>query len=431
MMSFPGRMGVWVRVWIWLWGMAASACTSDDFTAEARALLDGFALGPVPPSPSNAFADDPAAAALGQQFFFDPRFSGPLAVGDDGRNGGLGAPGERGRVSCASCHDPARGGSDHRSQGPTSLGAAWTGRNAPTVYNVAYASWMFWDGRKDSVWSQALGPLESAAEHNITRLEVAHLVREHYRDAYEAVFQPLPDLADAVRFPREGKPGDPAFDQMAEEDREAVDRVFVNFGKAIEAYERLLVDRDTPLDRYLAGDRSALSPAAIRGAKLFIGRAACNECHSGPLFSDGRFHNLGLAQIGPAVPAIDEGRAAGIAVVKTDLFNQAGRFSDAPRSDHLDALAATPRDLGAMRTASLRGITRTAPYMHAGQLQTLWDVLVWYRAAAGTDGFVGDRDAHVAPLLLDDAEVGDLVEFLGALEGVPLPAALVSAPALP
>jgi len=400
-------------------------------TSEERAALSDLTLRPLPADPTNAVAQDANAAALGQMLFFDTRFSGPLAIGDDGSNGGLGAVGEVGRVACASCHDPANGGTDHRSHGGTSLAAGWTGRAAPSVLNAAFSPWMFWDGRKDSQWSQALGPPEGGVEMNSTRLQVAHFIATTYRAQYEQVFGSLPDLSDQNRFPPTGKPGQPSFDRMAPEDKITINRIYSNFGKAIAAYERLLIDADSPFDRYMRGDVSAMNESAVRGAKLFVGRASCNECHSGPTLSDGKFHNHAVPQVGAAVPAIDRARADGIPQVMTDPFNGAGIFSDAPNGERLDALAVQDRDVGAFKTPTLRNLTKTAPYMHTGRFATIWDAAVWYRDAAGSDGFVGPRDPAVQPLRLSDADLVDLVEFLKALEGAPLPSSLVTAPTLP
>src|SRR5262249_13749138 len=129
--------------------LVCAACSaSPDFTDAERALLRDFAIGAPPSDPTNAVADSPAAAALGQKFFFDTRFSGPLAIGSNGSNGATGPAGASGTVGCVSCHDPSQGGTDVRSRpGNTSLGSSWTGRNAPTVYNAAYSPWQFWDGR--------------------------------------------------------------------------------------------------------------------------------------------------------------------------------------------------------------------------------------------------------------------------------------------
>jgi len=388
----------------------------------------------LPPDPTNAVADNPAAAALGQQFFFDARFSGPLVVGSDGANGATGSAGAKGTVSCASCHNPAQGGADTRSHGNTSLGASWTGRNAPSVFNAAFSSWQFWDGRRDSLWSQALGPVESPGEHNFSRLEVAHLISDVYRASYSDLFGAMPDLSDGNRFPSRGRPGDSSWDSMAAPDQAVVNRIFSNFGKAIAAYERELVDKDSAFDRYLAGDATALAPAAVRGARLFVGRAACNECHSGSTFSDGKFHNTGVPQVGPAVPAQDNGRSDGIPKVLANEFNSQGLYSDSRGGTLLTALPSGPaldNLRGAFKTPSLRGVSRTAPYMHTGAFASLREVVLFYRDGGGSSGFSGRKDPSIQPLLLSDQDVSDLVAFLESLDGAALPPPFVIAPRLP
>ena len=415
-------------------GSAGDAAAAEPpITDQEMAILRTFALGALPPDPTNRWADDPRAAALGQEFFFDTRFSGPLGPDNDGvTNGSLGKPGQWNKVSCASCHDPSNGGSDHRTTANTSLAAGWTGRNAPSVVNAAYSPvWQFWDGRKDSLWSHALGPPESAVEHNGTRLQFAHLIYDRYRAEYEAIFGPLPELTDLSRFPATGKPGDASFDRMSPEDQTAVNRVYANFGKAIAAYERRLVSRNSAFDRLLAGDENALDGAATRGAKLFIGRASCNECHRGPTFTDYQFHNVGAPQVGPHVAQTDTGRADGIAKVLGDPFNRAGQFSDHREDEHLRSLAVSPADIGSFKTPGLRSVSRTAPYMHDGVYATLWDVLQHYRFGGSTGSFAGTKSPAIQPLNLSDRDLNDLIAFLESLDGEPLPDALVTAPPLP
>ncbi len=420
--------------------MPMFACDSSDFTDEEFALLADMTVAPLPPSPTNAYADNAAAAILGQKFFFDTRFAGPLGPENSAdREDALGLAGQLNLVSCASCHDPQRGGTDHRTRGGTSFAAGFTGRNTPTVLNAAYSPWMFWDGRKDSVWSQALGPIESPVEHNSSRLHVVHLINDHYRGEFEAVFGPLPDLADRSRFPRDDahpeltRPGGALYDGMSAEDQIAVTRVYAGFGKAIEAYERRLNTQSSPFDRYMDGDTTAMNQEAIRGAKLFVGRASCNECHRGAMLADGKFHNHAIPQVGDRVAKIDDGRGSGIAMVLADELNGAGQFSDDPEYGalRLSALTVTEVDVGAFKTPPLRNVAETGPYMHTGAFETLWDVVEWYAQAAGTDGFVGIRDPAVRPLRLDDQDMNDLVAFLEALTCEPLPAALVTSPELP
>jgi cytochrome c peroxidase len=415
---------------------AGVGCEDDGpFTGEELRRLESFRLTAPPPDPSNAKADDVDAAKLGKLFYFDTRFSGPLGPYNVlATNGSLGAYGEEAKVACASCHDPAQGGTDHRSvPNATSLGVGYTGRNASSVINAAYSLWQFWDGHKDSLWSQALAPPEGEAEDNSSRLAVVHLLADRYREHYAAVFGPLEDMSDRDRFPAAGKPGEPAFDSMTPEDQQTVNRIYANFGKAVAAYERRLVSPNfepSAFDRFMAGDAQAMEPGAIRGARLFIGRAGCVECHVGAMFTDFEFHNVGAPQQGQYVPKVDEGRLLGIDVVKTDPFNRAGPFSDAPTRNHLEALQLRAEMdegqrwaiTGKFKTPTLRNVTRSAPYMHDGVYQNLWEVVNHYNFGGGTGAYVGDKDLALSPLLLTSDDLDDLVAFLRALEdGPPLP----------
>jgi cytochrome c peroxidase len=448
------------------------ACTDETtFTEEERETLATFKLAASPPAnPSNRVADDPRAAMLGKKIFFDKRFSGALGPANDGVTGGsLGAAGVTGRVACADCHDLTLGGADRRSRTPTSLGANYGLRNAPTVINAAFwdvskGGWQLWDGRKDSMWSLALGPLEGANEHNGTRLQYAHFIYNNatYRAEYEAIFGAMPDLSDTVRFPLTGKPGQPAFDNMAMPDKGAITRFYSNLGKSLEAYQRLLVSPSheaSSFDQMLAAlDQddntlvlTTMSPAAIRGAKLFIGKAACNECHRGSMFTDFKFHNIGCPQQGQNVPAIDVGRQGKGMFMKNDPMNRAGAFSDQrdaagvllpEADDHIEQLMLDEETnanllLGSFRTPTLRNIERTQPYMHDGVYTNLWDVVAHYNFGGGTGSFSGAKEAAISPLLLDNDEMDDLVEFLRTLtDGPPrahadFPEGLINPPMLP
>jgi cytochrome c peroxidase len=349
-------------------------------------------------------------------------------------------------VSCYSCHQIEAGGADQRSRPlATSLGANYGVRNSPTVINVAltdvtHGGWQLWDGRKDSLWAQAIGPMEGPNEAAGSRLQFAHIIYDHYRAEYENVFGPMPELSDVTRFPVTGKPGQASFDNMAPADKVAINRVHSNVGKAIEAFERRLVSTNfqpSPFDRMLAGDESGMTAGAIRGARLFIGKAACNECHRGPMFSDGKFHNIGCPQTGQNVPTVDVGRTKGIMTVKNDVFNRSGMFSDDPQDGHLVNLAEQEIDVGAFKTPSLRNIEKTAPYMHDGVYTTMWDVVAHYNFGGGTGTYSGKKESAVSPLNLTDREMDDLVEFLRSLsDGAPLgmdifPEGLLAAPVLP
>jgi cytochrome c peroxidase len=396
-----------LSAFLFLRGGLASAAGVDEFSAEEVARILGHApMGPPPADPTNAVAERPEAAALGRRLFFDARLS------------------KTGAVSCATCHDAAKGLADGEA-----LSARFKlDRHVPTLWNVAYNRWYFWDGRADSLWSQALKPIENPAEHAITRLQAAHLVRSdaRLRAGYESLFGPFPDLSDAGRFPPSGGPlADPvlaqAWSRMAAEDRATVDRVFANLGKSIAAYVRLLVGRRSPFDVFAEGLRSgdrekmrALSPQARQGLKLFVGRGNCRLCHVGPAFTDGEFHDLGLV---PRQGLIPPSRHAGVRAVRADPFNGGGAFSDAPAEGvrKLQFLSELPDAWGQFKTPGLRNVARTAPYMHQGQFATLREVVRFYSTLQpSVRGGHAERTVLV-PLRLDSDEIDALVAFLESL----------------
>jgi cytochrome c peroxidase len=384
-------------------------------------------LGELPREPTNGVADSAPAAALGQFLFFDTRLSA------------------NGEVACATCHQPARGFSDGRA---LAKGLVLGRRNTPTVLNAALNHWFFWDGRADSLWSQALHPLEGPREAGGDRLHIAHLVAADAAlgAAYQRVFGKLPPLADTDRFPPHARP-DPdsrspmaqAWQAMTAADRTEVNRVFSNLGKAIEAYERKLISGGSPFDTYVEGLRTgdsakeaALSSAAARGLKLFVGAANCHACHTGPALSDGEFHNLGLPLLPGEEP--DRGRAGGMAPLRADIFNAAGPFSDEPTGTaelRLEFLPPPQSQLGAFKTPSLRNVALTAPYMHDGRFADLPQVLEFYAQGKAASGrrLVGTRDANLTLVPhLTTAESADLVAFLRALTGAPPPPSLTEPP---
>jgi len=205
---------------------------------------------------------------------------------------------------------------------------------------------------------------------------------------------------------------------MGPEERQAVNRVYVNMGKAIGAFVRTIVPGPAPFDRYVealldnkdANKREILTPDEIAGLKLFIGKAKCTNCHNGPLFTNGDFHRLGLP--GQKEPAADRGRADGITKVLADEFNCLSRYSDADPDQcyelrFIDTTAT--KYIGAFKTPSLRNVAERPPYMHAGQFATLEEVLAFYQQRADNPE-LGHRD-------LTDRELKQLVAFLKTLSG--------------
>ncbi|MBB3048687.1 cytochrome c peroxidase [Litorivivens lipolytica] len=237
---------------------------------------------------------------LGKTLFFDPRLSH-----DHSR-------------SCASCHNPELGFGDGLPLSPGSDGQP-LGRHTPSIYNLAWGSVFFWDGRAATLEEQALMPIVAEAEMNLPMavLQERLTAVAHYRNEFNAVYE-------------EG---------LTEE----------TIGRALASFMRAIVSDNSPFDRHLAGDKNALGPEAKRGLALFVGKGRCIECHSGANLTDDSFHNLGLG-------GDDPGRAEVV---------------DAP---HLR---------GAFKTPGLRNVTLSAPYMHDGSLPNLLSVLEFYNRGGG------------------------------------------------
>lgn len=309
-----------------------------------------------PVDPSNKYSDSPQAAALGEKLFNEQEFS------------------KNGAVSCRTCHDSQRGWADGL---PRSQGLGSTRRNSPSIVWASYSNWQFWDGRADSMWMQALGPLENPLEFGGSRLRVARVVYEKYRDSYVGIFGQLPLMADTSRFPSDGKPGDLSFEQMTDEDQESITRVFVNVGKSIAAFERTLKTNVSKFDQYVQGDLSAIATEEKHGALQFF-RAGCAQCHFGPRLTDDAFHNLRFPSTGDDGSA-DEGRLRGLELYESSKFRKDGPYSDfrgrgwnSPSSERRIA------SRGMFKTPTLRGVVDTAPYGHSGEVATLDEVVRLY-----------------------------------------------------
>ena len=303
--------------------------------------VGGFlANGPLPEvrAPNfNPMSD--AKVRLGWQLYFDKRLSRDRTV------------------SCATCHRPDHGWADLT---PVSEGVGHTKgtRNSPSVLNAAYNRLQFWDGRAKDLEEQALGPIQNPVEMQMTMVEAVGRLKE---------------ISGYVKQFREVFGSEPSDETVA---------------MAIAAFERTVISRNSAFDRYLEGDVTAMSPSAIRGMKLFNGKAHCTLCHSGPNFTDGRFHNLGVGY-------------------------RDGRFADVGRY----AVTKDPRDMGAFKTPSLRSVALTPPYLHDGSEKTLLDVVRLYNRGGIPNP---NLDRLMMPLNLTAQEMADLVAFLEALTGEPL-----------
>jgi cytochrome c peroxidase len=282
----------------------------------------------------------PARIELGKVLFFDPRLSGSRWI------------------SCATCHNPTLGWAD----GLTTAfghGMVKLKRASPSLINAAYGRIFMWDGRKATLEEQALGPFQSKDEMNmdisamLDRISAIPAYGEMFRHAY---------------------PGEGISAEVV--------------AKALASFERTVISKNTPFDRWRQGDTAAVSPSAKRGFDLFLHKAACSGCHQGYNFTDDGFHNIGLHT--PAGMAVDEGR-----------YEQRKVKSMT----------------GAFKTPTLREIALTAPYMHNGIYQTLEEVVEHYDRG----GDVKEQlDPNMHPLNLTATEKKDLVEFMKSLTGHPV-----------
>lgn len=357
-------------------------CAEDLGMSEAECQLAyGFRLtDALPPSRGNRYADDEAAARLGRRIFFDTGFSTTNS-------------------SCASCHRPENAFAEPQMVSEVIPGMPGT-RNSPSLLVAARNDgfWL-WDGAADSLWSQPLFAIENPIEMASSRLEVAQRIASPaYRAEYEAVFGTFPDLSDPTLFPRAGAPGDVSWDGMTADNQDIVNRIAANVGKALEAYLRRIASGPSRMDRYIDGDRAALSAEERVGFTRFV--RTCSACHFGPMLTDDAFHVATMEMT-------DRGRAVGVVKLLENPFNSMGPYFDA--MDAMGGRGPLPLPLGptlederSFRTPSLRNVTLTAPYTHSGR-RSLNDILA-------TPSFFYEEGDEVV-----------IAAFLEALVGEPAP----------
>lgn len=329
---------------ILLWGVLAGSARGGEFPLPA----------PLP------LLTPPAAerVELGRMLFFDRRLSGD------------------GTMSCAVCHNPEQAYGDGRAlSGAYPTNKHW--RNSQSLLNLAYLSTFFWDGRSTSLESQAKEPIHSSFEMNLNLDYLVEKLREipGYRDRFRQAF---------------GTEVSPA----------AVTAALADF-------QRTLVVRDTPFDRYLGGDKRALDAQARRGLALFYGKAACARCHSGALLSDQLFHNLGVEETKELLQ--DPQRRA-----TRHFFQRQLGLERMDRDPGRFAISRNPAELGAFRTPPLRQVAETGPYLHNGSLATLEEVIAFYNQGGGP---AAGKSPLVSPLNLTADEQAELLAFLHSLSG--------------
>jgi len=397
-------------------GSVSSNVKTGSLTTPDEALLATLYLDPdskPPASPGNRFADHGGAVRLGRKLFFDKSLSA------------------NGELSCASCHQPERFFTDGL---PRAVGIHRSGRNTPTVIGAAYQSWFYWDGRRDSLWSQALVPFEAADEMGSSRVALVRKIatEQAYRNLYESVFGDLPEDDFLAGLPEQAGPlGDSATRQawhrINRASTEQINRIYVNLGKAVAAYERSLPPPISRFDRYVTrvlqgSQRDAeelLTDDERAGLGLFLDqkRTHCLRCHNGPWFTNGGFNNIGTGQF--SGEQLDFGRVYGLRSALMDEFNCLGRYSDA-RPGQCNELKFLNKENhvpleGAFKVPGLRNLIATAPYMHDGRFADLESVLDFYRHPPDRE----QSGQHELPELdITDAESRQLVRFLKSLSVV-------------
>ncbi len=289
---------------------------------------------PVPPIDQPL--DNPSSEAkynLGKKLFFDTVLSGDNSM------------------SCSSCHQPELGWTDGKRK---ALGFKQRelDRNTPTILNTGFYRYQFWDGRALSLEEQAKAPIQSPVEMN------------------QNIDELISELSATKDYPG-------LFQQAFGSNKITLDRI----AQAIAVFERSLVSSDSAYDRFWKGDKNALSAEARKGMKLFFGKAKCSICHSGPLFTDGQFHNIGIPFSGKK----DPGRKK----ISGEKFHE-----------------------GAFKTPSLRDTSLTGPYMHNGVFSSLKEVIEFYDLG----GVVSpNKSPFISPIGLNAREKNNLLEFLKAL----------------
>ena len=332
------------RVALLACSIVLASCGNDELTLEERNLAIGMRLSQVPVfkgDPTNAVSQDPRAIALGKALFFDTALSAS------------------GTTSCASCHLPEQQFQDGL---PLAVAAGTNTRRTMPLAGLANDKWFFWDGRKDSLWSQALGPLENPVEHATDRQSVVRHVKTQYAEEYQALF---PQAAEAVND---------------------IDKTFANVGKAIAAYVATINHVETRFDRametWASGRATLIFPLLKNAASRFsLGEGNCVSCHTGPRFTDGFFHNTAVPEVAGLPP--DNGRLAILKDVKSDPFNCLGPFSDAKPEDcrELRFMSTDNHELErAFKTPSLRGVAVVHPICMRASLRR--STLCWSTTTA-------------------------------------------------
>jgi cytochrome c peroxidase len=325
------------------WGSTPSPAYNLSYSFTSEDIPEKFTpplgLPPIPWPKDNPYSK--RKAEVGMLLYFDKRLSSDSTI------------------ACSSCHSIPRAFADRR---PVSQGikGQWGSRHAPTVINSAYEKTLFWDGRASSLEEQAKGPIANPKEMSL--VADPHLAHQQCEERIRKI---------------------PEYCQLFQEIYGNSNCSIEEIAKSIATFERTIVSGNSPFDRYMKGDKSAMTAEQIHGYQVFK-KVGCANCHAGPLFTDGRFLNIGV----------------GMDKSEPDL----GRYD----------VTHDEKDWGAFKVPTLREAEHTYPYMHDGSLQTLEDVIDYY-----DKGGIPNKNLHplMVPLHLTNEDKKALVSFLKALNG--------------
>ena len=351
---------------------------------------------------SNRFSYDSDARIFGETLFFDTRLS------------------QNTEVACGTCHHPDTGWADET---VLSTGQEQTPRHAPSLWGINGQRWFNWDGSCDSLWCQATGPIEKPGEMGVSRIELVHILSQEtdLKETYESIFGALPNAEDWPLFGMPSAENSEEYenwDLLSQSDQKASTEVLVNTAKSIAAFQHSIHPPQTHLDdfvRALSIDEEEalllLTPQQEKGLRLFIGEGQCHLCHSGPYLSDGQFHNIGLSLSNSDE---DLGRYTGLETLLEHPFRQAGIWSDDPQgqaAQQLERLTQSSENIRRFKTPSLRQALYTAPYMHTGELETLYDVVEHY-TKIDLNQEEGHAEEFLQPLDWSKSDIEAVVEFV-------------------
>jgi len=355
---------------------------------------------------NDGLADKPAALTLGKQLFFDPGLS------------------KNGVIACSTCHQPDLNFTDGLA---TATGLEQLTRNAPTLLGTGKQPWLYWDGRRDSLWSQALVPIEASGEMGSNRTRTVRYVLSEYREIYEQLFGAIPDLP--ADLPDDAGPlgtstEKTAWSSLNQSTKNQINEIFVNTGKLIANWEATLNHQPTRFDLFIKllseGDTTAaeqvLNESERAGVKLFINnKAQCMNCHNSPEFTNFGFHNIGTGMDDKGT--MDFGRMLGSQMALMNEFNCKSRYNgenpDCTELDFLNQDGHSHSTRGAFKVPTLRGLSKTAPYMHDGRFATLEEVMDYYIDPPAITGTM----QHELPALdqLTEQDKQNLIAFLKTL----------------